>query len=93
MSSVFKVMKPDCVLGCSGKSVAKRSIIPLNSALVRLHLTVGKLWFWCTPVPDPEVNKREQVQQRINGTFRRLEHVVYQERLRVLCLFSPEKVS
>ena len=52
MSSVFKVMKPDCVLGCSGKSVAKRSIIPLNSALVRLHLTVGKLCFWCTPVPE-----------------------------------------
>lgn len=52
MSSVFKVMKPDCVLGCSGKSVGNRSTIALNSAVVRLCLTVGRLWFWCTPVPE-----------------------------------------
>lgn len=42
-SSVLKVMQPDRVSGCLGKGVANRSITPLNSALVGLNLTVGKL--------------------------------------------------
>jgi len=47
VSSVFKGMKPGCILGWSAKSVAKKSIIPLNSTLVRLHITAGKLHFRC----------------------------------------------
>ena len=82
------------ILGCIEKSVAIRSkevILSLYSALMRSHLE------HCVQFQDPQFkrdrNLLERVQWRPMKIIRCLEHLLYEERLRDLELFSLEKTD
>jgi len=83
---VLVTQKAGCILGCFNRGVGSRwrqVIMPLCSALVRSHLESCVQVWGCLHKKD--VGLLEQVQRRATKMIKGLEHLSYEERLRLQC--------
>ncbi|PKU27025.1 hypothetical protein llap_22671 [Limosa lapponica baueri] len=87
---VLAAQEANCILGCIKRSVASRSrevMLPLCSGETPpgvLHPALG-------PQHKKDRDLLEQVQRRATKMIRGLEHLSYEDNLRVLGLLSLEK--
>ena len=86
------VQKANSILGCIKRSLASRSmevILPLYSALVRPHLECCvQLW---NPQYRRDTDLLECVQRSATKMTQGMQYLTYEDRLRELGLFCPEK--